>query len=153
MSKLKVFFVNLIIAFGVAGLSALLTRGGSGFYESINLPPLYPPTWVFPVVWTILFFLMAISATQIYLSKSSFRKDALKVYGIQLVVNFLWTIIFFNLRALWFAFIWLILLWLLVLLMIYLFTKIKTSAGYLQIPYLLWITFAGYLTLAIALLN
>lgn len=78
---------------------------------------------------------------------------ALTVYGLQLVVNFFWSIIFFNMQAYLFSFIWLIILWLLIIWMIFKFKKISPLAAYLQIPYLLWVTFAGYLNLMIYILN
>ena len=80
-------------------------------------------------------------------------KDALKVYGLQLVFNFFWSIFFFNLEAYLFAFIWLVILWILILITTILFYGISKPAGILMIPYLLWVTFAGYLNLAIYLLN
>ena len=99
---------------------------------------------------------MCISSALVWVNRNENREDAfsaLRVYGLQLVVNFFWTIIFFNMQAYLFAFIWLILLWVLIVIMIVQFKKISPIAAYLQIPYLLWVTFAGYLTLMIYLLN
>ena len=81
------------------------------------------------------------------------KGPALKFYGAQLIVNFIWPILFFNLRVYWIDFIWLVLLWILILAMIARFSRIQKWAGYLQIPYLLWVTFAGYLSFFVALLN
>ena len=111
---------------------------------------------LFPIVWGILFVLMGISSAIVYEKRETDKEasqEALKVYALQLAVNFSWTIIFFNMQAYLFAFIWLIVLWVLIILMIIKFKKISPTAAYLQIPYLLWVTFAGYLTLMIYLLN
>ncbi len=153
--KIKPYVISIALALGVGGLSALLTAGNMDLYSEIVRPPLAPPPWLFPVVWTILYILMGISSAMIFTSDASKRdiNNSLTVYGINLFLNFFWSIIFFNMRAYLFAFIWLIALWVTILLMIIKFVKIKPVAGYLQIPYLLWVTFAGYLTLAIYILN
>ncbi len=130
----------------------LLTQNNMELFESINKPALAPPGWLFPVVWTILYILMGIAS---YLILTSGKPDAgaLTVYGIQLAFNLFWSIIFFNLKRYLFAFVWLILLWLLILKTALLFYQISKSAGYLMLPYLLWVTFAGYLNFFIYLLN
>lgn len=153
--KIKPYVISIALALGVGGLSALLTAGNMDLYSEIVRPPLAPPPWLFPVVWTILYILMGISSAMIFTSDASKRdiNNSLTVYGINLFLNFFWSIIFFNMRAYLFAFIWLIALWVTILLMIIKFVKIRPIAGYLQIPYLLWVTFAGYLTLAIYILN
>ena len=89
----------------------------------------------------------------IYESGSPEKRKALTVYGIQLIVNFFWSIFFFGFGLYFFSFLWLILLWILVLYMIILFAKIKPSAAYLNYPYLLWLSFAGYLSCGVWLLN
>ena len=154
--KIKPYVISIAIALGIGGLSALLTRGNMDVYMRINRPPLSPPSWLFGIVWGILFVLMGISAALVY--KKSYTepqktREALFVYGLQLAVNFFWSIIFFNLQAYWFAFFWLVFLWILILRMIAKFYAVSPTAAYLQVPYLLWVTFAGYLTLAIAILN
>ena len=154
--KIKPYVISIAIALAVGGLSALLTKNNMEVYDTINRPALAPPMWLFPVVWSILFILMGISSALVWVNRDENREDAfsaLRVYGLQLVVNFFWTIIFFNMQAYLFAFIWLILLWVLIIIMIVQFRKISPLAGWLQIPYLLWVTFAGYLTLMIYLLN
>ena len=154
--KIKPYVISIAIALAVGGLSSLLTKNNMEVYNSINRPVLAPPMWLFPVVWSILFILMGISSALVWVNRNENREDAfsaLRVYGLQLVVNFFWTIIFFNMQAYLFAFIWLILLWVLIVIMIVQFKKISPIAAYLQIPYLLWVTFAGYLTLMIYLLN
>lgn len=154
--KIKPYVFGIAIALGVGGLSSLLTKDNMQIYEQINKPALAPPMILFPIVWGILFVLMGISSAIVYEKRETDKEasqEALKVYALQLAVNFFWTIIFFNMQAYLFAFIWLIVLWVLIILMIIKFKKISPTAAYLQIPYLLWVTFAGYLTLMIYLLN
>lgn len=153
MRNWKSFLINLAIPLGVGALSGFLTRNSMEFYQTLNRPALSPPSVVFPIVWTILYILMGISAYLIYESDSSEKAGALSIYGIQLFFNFMWSIIFFNLKQPLFAFLWLIILWILILVMIVKFYKINKTAGLLQIPYLLWVTFAGYLNFAVFLLN
>lgn len=154
--KIKPYVISILIALAVGGLAAWLTMDSMEIYRSINQPELSPPAWLFPVVWGILYVLMGISAAFVYTDKNASPKEkasALKVYALQLIVNFFWSLIFFNLRNYLFAFIWLVLLWVLIIIMIVKFYKIRPLAGLLQIPYLLWVTFAGYLNLMIYLLN
>ena len=151
--NLKKLIKCIAIPVAVGVLSALLTKNNMEVYKNINQPPLAPPSWLFPVVWSILFILMGISAYMISQSDAVEKSMALTVYGIQLAVNFFWSVIFFNMQAYTFAFVWLMFLWVLIILMIYKFYKINKTAAYLQIPYLLWVTFAAYLNLAIAILN
>ncbi|MBE7043676.1 MAG: tryptophan-rich sensory protein [Ruminococcaceae bacterium] len=122
-------------------------------FAQLNQPPLSPPGWLFPVVWTILYTLMGISSYLIQQSDSPDKNTALRLYGIQLAVNFFWPILFFRFQAYLLSFFWILLLWVLIIVMIVQFYKIKPIAGLLQIPYLLWVTFATYLNLAIYLLN
>ena len=153
--KLKPYIISVIIALAVGGVSALLTKNNMNIFEKINMPPLSPPSVVFPIVWAVLYILMGISSAIIYKNGTDREEvqSALKVYALQLAVNFFWSLIFFNMQAYLFAFIWLILLWVLVIAMIVKFKKISPAAAWLQIPYLLWVTFAGYLSLIIYLLN
>lgn len=153
MKNKKALIVSILIPLGVGGLSALLTTGNMDIYEKLEQPPLAPPSWLFPVVWTILYTLMGISSYLVWKSDSLLRKSSLKIYAAQLAVNFCWTIIFFNLKAYLFAFFWLFLLLVLIWFMILSFARINKRAAYLQVPYLLWTFFAGYLNLGIYLLN
>ena len=152
----KSYIIAIAISMGVGVLSFLVTRGNMNIYEDIIEPPLAPPMFLFPIVWTILYFLMGISSGCIA-TYSDIRKEevseALFAYGLQLFFNFFWSIVFFNFRAYLFAFIWLVVLWFLILRMILKFHKIDPRAAYLQIPYLIWVGFAGYLTFAIYWLN
>lgn len=144
----------LCIAFplAVGGLSALLTRNSMEAFQTLNKPLLSPPGWLFPVAWTVLYILMGI-ASYLVLTSGKSNRSALTVYGIQLVFNFFWSIIFFNFEAYLFSFIWLIILWILIFITMLMFFRISESAGYLLLPYLLWVTFAGYLNWSIYLLN
>lgn len=156
MENILVYAISIGIALLVGGLSAIVTGGSMGLYEDIITPPLAPPSWLFPVVWTILFILMGISAAMIYNDRKASmaqKKSALYTYALSLIVNFFWSIIFFNFRAFFFAFIWLVLLLYLIINTILKYYKIKPLAAYLQIPYAIWVSFAGYLTLAIWILN
>lgn len=142
----------IALPLGVGGLSAFLTRGGMEIFESLNKPSLSPPGWLFPVVWTILYILMGI-ASYLVITSGKPGRSALTVYGIQLIFNFFWSIFFFNFEAYLFSFIWLIILWIFILATLILFFKISEPAGYLLIPYLFWVAFAGYLNYYIYLLN
>ncbi len=153
-SKIKPYAISIVIALAVGGISSVLTNMGMENYKGAQKPALTPPDIVFPIVWTILFILMGISAARVYKTPvSKQRNQGLIVYAIQLAVNFLWSIVFFNLSAYGTAFVVIILLWLLILLMIVLFSKSDKPAAYLQIPYLLWVTFAAYLNYMIWMLN
>lgn len=154
-SKIKQLIIAIAIPLIVGGLSALISGGGMETFEQLNQPPLSPPGFLFPIVWTILYILMGISSYLVYTSDSDPAEisAALKVYGLQLAVNFFWSIFFFNFGWYLFSFIWLLLLWVLILIMIVKFLPISKTAAYLQLPYLLWVTFAGYLTLGVYFLN
>lgn len=155
-SKLKPYVISILIALAVGGASALLTMGNMEIYSEIKVPPLSPPSILFPIVWTVLYILMGISAAMIYTDKNSKekeKKEALVPYASSLIVNFAWSIIFFNFRAFFVAFIWLLLLLYLIIKTIVEYKKINSFAAYLQIPYAIWVSFAGYLNLGIWLLN
>lgn len=151
--KTYAFWIVLSVAAGL--LSGWLTREGTEIYtDMLQKPPLSPPGWLFGVVWTILYALMGISAARIYLAPPSWdRSRGLNLFVAQLIVNFFWSPIFFNAQAYGFAFVWLLLLWVLVLLMILRFRKVDKTAARLQLPYLLWLTFAAYLNWAVWQLN
>lgn len=153
--KLKPLVISIAIPLIVGGLSALLTMNSMETFSSLNQPPLSPPGWLFPVVWTVLYILMGIASYLVYTSNNSQSEiqSALAVYGLQLAVNFFWSLIFFNLRWFLFAFIWLVLLWVLILITLRSFHRLSKPAGWLLLPYLLWVTFAGYLNFGIFLLN
>lgn len=154
--KIKPYVYSALIALLVGGASAFLTRNNMNIYDRVNMPPLSPPPWLFPVVWGILYILMGISSAIVYLkgkNDGADTKSALNVYLLQLAVNFAWSIIFFNMQAFGLAFLWILLLWALIIVMIVRFRKISPIASWLQIPYLLWVTFAAYLTFMVWILN
>lgn len=148
--------ICLAVPLIVGALAAVLTQESMESFEALNQPPLSPPAWLFPVVWTVLYILMGAASYLILCNCGAFRAQAasaLKIYAIQLVVNFFWTIIFFNLKLYLFAFIWLLLLWGLICITIKRFGAISKTAAYLMLPYLIWVSFAGYLNLGIFFLN
>ena len=153
MKKAKPYILSILLSLTVGGLSALATANNMNIYSKINPPPLAPPGWLFPVVWTILFILMGISAALVFTSKSKKKDDALFVYAVSLVLNFSWSIFFFNMQSFIVSFVILVALWLSIILTIIKYFKIHKTAAWLQLPYLLWVTFAGYLNLAIIFLN
>lgn len=157
LSKLnkKLLAICIALPLLVGGVSALLTRESMMLFESVQKPPLSPPGWLFPVVWTILYTLMGIASYLVLTSEAPKEEvgRAINVYLYQLLVNFLWSTWFFNLQWYFFAFFWLVLLWGMILITLVRFYRISKPAGYLMVPYLLWVTFAGYLNLGIALLN
>lgn len=142
----------LAVPLGVGVLAALLTSGGMETFAALQKPPLSPPGWLFPVVWTILYIFMGI-ASYLVLTSGKPYKTALRVYGLQLLFNFVWPLLFFNLSLYLTAFVWLVLLWLLILANTVLFGRISKPAGILLLPYLAWVAFAGYLNLSVYLLN
>lgn len=144
---------SLAISLGTGILSGLITMMGMENFENASKPPLTPPNYLFPIVWTILFILMGISAYFIFRNDELEKTNAMIVYGVQLLVNFFWPIFFFNFSAYLFSFIWIIILWLLIILMIKMFYPISKTAALLQIPYLLWVTFAAYLNFGVYYLN
>ena len=150
----KKLLICLAIPLAVGGLGALL-GGGMDSYQTLNQPPLSPPGWIFPIVWTILYLLMGWASYRVLVSDAprEERKKALTFYGIQLFLNFLWPVVFFGLGWYWAAFIVLLALWILIYVTMHLFGLIDDTAENLLIPYLLWVTFAGYLNLGVALLN
>ena len=154
-STWKTYAFWIALAEAVGAFSGWLTRKSVKIYNAaVKQPPLSPPSIVFPIVWGILFILMGMGAARIYLSPASkARSRSLLLFLVQLAFNFFWSIIFFNLQAFGFAFLWLIALWILILLMILSFREVDQPAAWLQIPYLLWVSFAVYLNFGVWLLN
>ena len=154
-STWKTYAFWIALAEAVGAFSGWLTRKSVKIYNAaVKQPPLSPPSIVFPIVWGILFILMGMGAARIYLSPASkARSRSLLLFLVQLAFNFFWSIIYFNLQAFGFAFLWLIALWILILLMILSFREVDQPAAWLQIPYLLWVSFAAYLNFGVWLLN
>ncbi len=139
----------------VGGVSAWLTRAGQQEFETITQPPLTPPSWVFGVVWTILYILMGIAYYRVGQSMASVgeKKRFQYLYTAQLFFNFFWSLIFFNLQTYVFAFFWLLALWALILWMLFTVQEIDRPAFWCLVPYFIWVTFAAYLNLGVAILN
>lgn len=157
MTKNKIFqlFLFLAITFLAAFIGSYFTTPNiESWYKTLNKPSFAPPNWLFAPAWTILYLLMAISAFLIYQQKeNSPTKYALNFYFFQLILNSLWSIIFFGLRSPQFAFFEIIILWIFIFLTLLKFYKIYKTAGLLLLPYLLWASFASVLNLFIWLLN
>ncbi len=151
----KKLLIALLIPLSAGALSGLLSGDAMASFEQLKQPPLSPPGIVFPIVWNILYALMGVSTYLIVQSNASHqeKREALSIYVLQLIFNALWSFFFFGTGAYLFAFVWLCALWLLIVWMIKRFTPISSLAAWLQVPYLLWVSFAGYLNLAIPLLN
>ena len=151
MSKLKIYAKSILIPLIIGGIVGIIISNSID-YNSLQKPPLSPPSILFPIVWTILYILMGISYA-ILESKSLNTIQTKLIYYIQLFVNAMWSIFFFTLKWRLFSFVWIIFLDILVIIMIYNFYKKDKVSGLIQIPYLLWILFASYLNLAVYLLN
>ena len=136
-------------------LAGFLIRDGVAWYTEFAVkPPLNPPAIVFPIVWTILYALMGIGAARVSLTpESQERSGGLNLFVIQLAANFLWSILFFNFRAYGASVVLLIVLWVLIAAMILAFHQTDALAGWLQVPYLVWVTFAVYLNWGVSVFN
>ena len=160
--KIKHFWTaaGMIIFPLVVGLiSSALTGDAMMSFGRLNQPPLAPPAWLFPVVWTILYILMGVAAYLIYRLKPRTKKEKklqkteLVIYFVQLFFNFMWTLFFFKWELRYFALGWLMVMWLLVLVLIILASKNQKAAAWCLVPYILWCSFAAYLNIMIAVLN
>lgn len=151
--KIEMLLISILLPLAVGMLSALLSGSSRGIYDQINKPALSPPAIVFPIVWTVLYILMGISAYRICSTNEEGTAAAMKLYYLQLGFNFFWSIIFFRFQWFLLAFIWIIALIILVIQMIRQFAKLDKPAAYLQIPYLLWLLFAAYLSFMVYTLN
>jgi len=151
--------VSLAIPLVVGVVAALIAGDAMRIFGELNQPPLAPPAWLFPVAWTILYILMGLACFFVWISPVSRqltaneRKFFFVVYGVQLAFNFFWSIFFFNCAWRWFAFIWLIVMWAMILALVIWGGKNRRIVMWLLLPYLLWVTFAGYLNIMIAILN
>lgn len=159
-NKIKPYITPYLIAIAIpitVGLiSALLTKDSMKVYDSLNRPPLSPPALLFPIVWTLLYLLMGTSSAMIYINRDKnpeVAKKGLSYYAVSLALNLSWSILFFNLNSAFFALLVLFLLFYTIIRTILEYRKLMPIAAYLQIPYALWVTFAGYLNAAIWLIN
>lgn len=143
--------ISIFIPIILGTIVGLFLMNSYDFYQSLVKPPLYPPGWLFPIVWSILYLLMGISY---YIVTNKNDELVIKqIYRLQLFFNLIWPIIFFMFRLLLLSSIWIVCLDILVIIMVYLFYNVDKKEGLLQIPYLLWILFASYLNISIFILN
>ncbi len=158
MQKLKVEWKKLVIPLaiplGTGLLSALVSMRGMKRFASVAQPPLSPPGWLFPVVWTVLYLMMGYASFRVWRAQSTrFREQALRWYGAQLTANFLWSPLFFGLGAYLPALLWLCILVALTAVTMFRFRRLDRTAGMLLLPYLCWLLFACYLNAGVWVLN
>ena len=154
MINFKRLLISLAIPLAAGGIGYLLSGNNTEIYSSIVKPSFAPPGFIFPIAWSILYVLMGISYYLVITSKDTgYQKKSLNIYYTQLILNALWSLIFFRFRLFFIGFLWVVALIALVLYMIYLFAKSNKVAAYLQIPYILWLVFAGALSFSIFRLN
>ena len=145
-SNWKPYVYAVIIVEAIGALSSWLTKDGMEVLDNLPQSVFTPPDIVFPIVWAVLYALMGIGISRIWLLRSSdARSKGIWLFIIQLIFNFLWSIVFFNFRGFGFALIWLLVMWILIIVMIVEFFKVDKPAAWMQIPYVLWVTFAAYL--------
>lgn len=152
MKNIYKLIISVLICL-LAGFIGSFFTSVSGWYFELNKPWFNPPNWVFAPVWTLLYVLMGISLYLVWIKGIKNAKIGLSLFGIQLFLNALWSIIFFGLQAVLFAFIEIIVLWVFILLTIIWFYRISKSAAYLLTPYIVWVSFAAALNYWILLLN
>ncbi|MCT4605869.1 MAG: tryptophan-rich sensory protein [Marinisporobacter sp.] len=153
--NLFALIVSIFIPQLVGILSGFLTRGSSDMYRDLIQPSFAPPAWVFPIAWVILYLLMGIASYRIWMLGAEKKevKNALFYYGLQLVFNFFWSILFFGVGLRGLAFIELLVLLVLIIITTVKFYRLDKTAGYLMIPYILWVAFAAILNFSIWQLN
>jgi len=151
---IKLLFL-ILIPLSIGGIAGYFTVSGvSSWYAELNKPSWNPPNWLFGPVWTILYIIMGYSSFRIAETiPTKDRNNALWIYGLQLFLNFWWSILFFEFHLIGTALVEISILWILIVLMIIRFRKIDSAAAYINIPYLLWVSFAGVLTATIYSLN
>lgn len=151
----KTYAFWILFTEAVGALAGFLSKEGMELYKTqIIKPPLSPPAILFPIVWAILYALMGFGAARIWLApRSTDRTFGIGIYLLQLAFNFVWSLLFFNAEVFGFAFIWLAVLAILIVWMIVLFSKTDRLAAWLQVPYFLWVLFAGYLNYGVWMLN
>ena len=155
MRKIFLFIVCLVVPLTIGAISGIATSSGlKDWYFNLNKPSFNPPNYLFGPVWSLLYLLMGVSFYLILQeTKSPLRKKAISIFILQLSLNFLWSFLFFKFQLLGLAFIEILLIWLSILWMILEFKKLNKTAAYLQIPYLLWVSFASLLNGTILWIN
>lgn len=154
MKKIWKLIISILIPFLVSAIGGLFTASSvSTWYVTLIKPSFNPPSWVFGPVWTILYLLMGIALYLIWVAKSKNKKTSFIAFGTQMFLNALWSVLFFGFHKPLFAFIEIVILWIAILTTIIYFYKINKNAAYLLTPYILWVSFAAVLNLAIFILN
>lgn len=155
MGLRKALSISLLVPLAVGGLAAMLTMDSMAQFAALAQPPLSPPGWVFPVVWTVLYLLMGWASFLVWKSDApqAEKTRALGLYGAQLAVNFAWPLLFFRAGLYGFALVWLVSLLVLVVETMLAFRRIDRRAVWLLAPYLLWLLFAAYLNAGVWMLN
>ena len=153
--KIKPLIISILVTLGVGFLGGFVGRAYFSDYLKLNKPIFSPPSFIFPVVWTILYILMAIAVYRVYMKKYSGINvtKAIKLYTLQLFLNFLWPVLFFRFRLYGLAFLELLFLLVFILFTTFEFYKIDKLAAFLMIPYIIWVSFAGVLNYAIWMMN
>lgn len=147
--------ITIAIPMAIGAITGIILSDTMMIFNNLNKPPLAPPGFVFPIVWTVLYFLMGVSCYLVIRDYTGEKevKTAVVIYIIQLVVNTLWSFAFFGSRDCMSAFFILVSLWFVIVMMILEFGKTSPMAARLQIPYLIWVSFAGYLNFMICRIN
>lgn len=155
LNKFAALGISILVPLAIGGIAGIATsREVDGWYQLLQKPDFNPPNWILGPVWTVLYIVMGISFYIIWKTNTTeSKKTATFIYGLQLLFNFLWSILFFYFHLIFLAIIDIFILWSLILYMIYLFRKINPAAGLMNIPYLLWVSFATVLNISIWLLN
>ena len=159
MKEFLIAVVMILLPLVGGSIITLFTINAQEAFGAFRQPPLAPPAWLFPVAWTILYILMGVASYLIYrvravkVDEKRLKATELWLFYAQLVFNFVWTLLFFNADLKFFAFGWLVAMWLMILVLMTMCFRNRQVAMWLLLPYLLWVTFAGYLNLAIAVLN
>lgn len=154
----KIKYLKLLFSLAICQLTGIIgsfftITSLSNWYLTLNKPSFNPPNWIFGPVWTILYLLMGISLYLIWKNYNKISRTAIILFSIQLTLNLLWTILFFGLKNVLFAFIEIIILWIFILLTIITFYKQSKTAAFLLIPYIVWVSFAAILNFSILYLN
>jgi translocator protein len=156
-TKVSRFMVSIILCLSAGAFGSIFTATSvETWYQSLNKPSFNPPSWLFAPVWTALYLMMGVSLFLVWSSQNTpgGKKNAsIILFLIQLILNALWSVLFFGLQNPLLAFIEIVLLWLAIIATISFFRKISAFSAFLLVPYLLWVTFAAILNLSIFILN
>ena len=156
MNNTAKLVISIIVPLAIGATSGLFTETGVGsWYQTIQKPSWNPPGWIFGPVWTLLYILMGVALYLVWKSDAApaLKRTAIILFSIQLVLNFFWSLIFFNQHAIGWALVEIIVLWLSILATIFVFARINNTAAWLLVPYISWVSFAGILTYTIWKLN